>query len=93
MTATREDLVRIARDVVTGTNRPTYCECPATFDPHEWVLEAMQRAYAAGRASMQPVEPRCARCGRTECLRRALPCIDYDAENARVEAASGWSEP
>jgi hypothetical protein len=49
MPATREDLVKIAREVVTGPNRPSYCENPAAFDPHEWVLEAMQRAYLRGR--------------------------------------------
>jgi hypothetical protein len=50
---TREDLVRIVRDVVTGVHRPDYCKYPTTFDPHEWVLEAMQRAYSAGRADGQ----------------------------------------
>lgn len=34
MTATREDLVRIVRDVVTGTNRPTYCACPVASVDH-----------------------------------------------------------
>lgn len=48
MPATREDLVKIAREVVGGVHRPTYCENPAAFDPHEWVLEAMQRAYFMG---------------------------------------------
>ncbi len=48
MPATREELVKIAREVVTGTNRPTYCKNPAAFDPHEWVLEAMQRVYELG---------------------------------------------
>lgn len=45
---TREDLVRIARNVVTGPNRPNYCANPAAFDPDEWVLEAMERAYRVG---------------------------------------------
>lgn len=75
MAATREDLVRIVRDVVTGANRPNYCENPAAFDPHEWVLEAMQRAYERGLADKPAApEPTCMRCGRAECLRRALPC-------------------
>jgi len=47
---TREDLVKIARVVVTGPNRPSYCANPAAFDPHEWVLEAMQRAYERGHS-------------------------------------------
>lgn len=48
MPVTREDLVRFARQAVAGPNRPTYCDNPATFDPHEWVLEALQLAYARG---------------------------------------------
>jgi selenocysteine lyase/cysteine desulfurase len=45
MSATREDLVTLAREATAGVHRPSYCENPASFDPHEWVLEAMQRAY------------------------------------------------
>ncbi len=77
MPATREELVTIAREVVTGTNRPSYCANPAAFDPHEWVLEAMQRAYWRGRRDEQeatPPAPKCVRCGRVDCLRGALPC-------------------
>lgn len=48
MPATREDLVRLAREAAGGIHRPSYCENPASFDPHEWVLEAMQRAYTNG---------------------------------------------
>lgn len=48
MAITREDLVKLARNVVTGPHRPTYCANPAAFDPHEWVLEAMERAYNVG---------------------------------------------
>lgn len=47
---TREDLVRLARNAVSGTNRPAYCDNPASFDPHEWVLDAMKAAYHFGRA-------------------------------------------
>ncbi len=50
---TREQLVKIAREAVGGINRPSYCQNPAAFDPHEWVLEAMQRAYDRGRADGQ----------------------------------------
>ncbi len=45
---TREDLVKLAREAVAGAYRPSYCKNPAAFDPHEWVLEAMQRAYQRG---------------------------------------------
>lgn len=45
----REDLIRLAREAVGGVHRPSYCDNPASFDPHEWVLEAMQRAYNRGR--------------------------------------------
>lgn len=46
MAATREDLVRIARDVVARTmDKHEYHGNPVTFDPHEWVLEAMRAAY------------------------------------------------
>jgi hypothetical protein len=51
---TREDLVKLAREAVAGVHRPSYCENPASFDPHEWVLEAMERAYRRGRADGQP---------------------------------------
>lgn len=46
----REQLVRIARDAAAGINRPSYCKNPSTFDPHEWVLDAMLAAYKAGAA-------------------------------------------
>lgn len=97
MAATREELVRIAREAVENASRsltrlpsiPDACD----FSPPEWVIEAMQCAYERGFAEgKRPQEPRCARCGRVDCLKRALPCFDLDAENARVEAASGWSE-
>jgi hypothetical protein len=41
-------LVKIAREAVAGVHRPDYCRNPATFDPHEWVLEALDRAYKRG---------------------------------------------
>ena len=62
---TREDLVKLAREIVGGIHRPED-ECstegidrcghlcplavtnPAAFDPPEWVLEAMKRAYERG---------------------------------------------
>lgn len=44
----REDLVKLARSAVAGVARPDYCDDPATFEPHEWVLEAMESAYARG---------------------------------------------
>ncbi|HKP06401.1 MAG TPA: hypothetical protein VJU58_04035 [Microbacterium sp.] len=56
MSASREELVKIAREVVTGVNRPSYCENPAAFDPHEWVLEAMQIAFARGVATGRRLE-------------------------------------
>lgn len=49
MALQREDLVKLAREAVGGPHRPSYCENPASFDPHEWVLEAMERAYRRGR--------------------------------------------
>jgi hypothetical protein len=51
---TREELVKLAREVVAGIHRPDYCENPASFDPHEWVLEAMQRAYERGQRYTVP---------------------------------------
>jgi len=48
MPATREDLVKLAREAAGGLHRPTYCANPAAFDPHEWVLDAMERAYKRG---------------------------------------------
>lgn len=50
MAIQREDLVKLAREAAAGTHRPSYCENPASFDPHEWVLEAMERAYRRGLA-------------------------------------------
>jgi hypothetical protein len=44
----RDELVRLARLAAAGAHRPSYCDDPASFDPHEWVLEAMQRAYEEG---------------------------------------------
>lgn len=45
----REDLIKLAREAARGPHRPSYCTNSATFEPHEWVLEAMQRAYNRGR--------------------------------------------
>lgn len=45
-----EEVVRLARQAVAGIHRPSYCDNPASFDPHEWVLEAMQLAYRRGIA-------------------------------------------
>jgi len=45
----REDLVKLAREVVERTTDVhEYHGIPASFDPHEWVLEAMQAAYLRG---------------------------------------------
>jgi hypothetical protein len=66
--ATREDLVKIAREVVTGPNRPIYCENPAAFDPHEWVLEAMHRAYLRGQCD-----------GAEQALRATVPQLYPEA--------------
>lgn len=54
---TREDLIKIARLVVEGINRPYYCKTPASFDPHEWVLDAMKAAYRAGQQSLHDTLP------------------------------------
>lgn len=48
---TRDELISLARDVVAGSARPSYCTDPATFEPHEWVLEAMAVAYQRGRGA------------------------------------------
>lgn len=45
---TREDMVRLARAAAGGIHRPVDCECPASYDPPEWVLEAMQLAFRVG---------------------------------------------
>lgn len=41
---TREDLVRIVRDTISTSE----CDNPITFDPPEWVLRAVRRAYELG---------------------------------------------
>ena len=71
MPATREDLVKLAREAAGGLNRPSptcegtftepwgetktvMIECshsvrnPASYDPPEWVLDAMERAFRRG---------------------------------------------
>ena len=49
MPATREDLIKLAREVVERTTDVhEYHGIPAKFDPHEWVLEAMRAAYELG---------------------------------------------
>lgn len=56
----REDLIKLARTAVAGSHRtlddgstetrlPAHRD-PASFEPPEWVLEAMQRAYEEGLA-------------------------------------------
>lgn len=44
MTPPREDLVRIVRDTISTSE----CDNPITFDPPEWAIRAMQRAYERG---------------------------------------------
>jgi len=46
MPATREDAVRIIRDSLATADVEGN---PATFDPPEWALRAVQRAYESGR--------------------------------------------
>lgn len=48
---TREDLIRIARTAVAGYNRPDDLDNPVTFDPPEWVIDALAAAWKAGAAS------------------------------------------
>lgn len=58
MAATREDLVRIARDVVARTmDKHEYHGNPVTFDPHDWVLEAMRAAYERGQRDLRDTLP------------------------------------
>ncbi len=55
---TREQLVKIARDAVSGRSRVLEdgsvqhklpaVECPDKFEPNEWVIEAMRIAYQRG---------------------------------------------
>jgi hypothetical protein len=47
---TREQMVKVAREAAAGIHRPSYCKNPSTFDPHEWVLEAIAASYRLGRA-------------------------------------------
>lgn len=48
---TREDLVKMARATVERTTDVhEYHGIPASFDPHDWVLEAMEAAYRRGRS-------------------------------------------
>lgn len=49
----REDLIKLAREAAGGPSKPSYCDDPATFEPHEWVLDAMRLAYAQGRREEQ----------------------------------------
>lgn len=72
MAAQREDLVRIARTAVAGIHRPADLENPVTYDPDEWVLEALAAAWKAGAAEARTEEaikvavedskPRCRDC-------------------------------
>jgi len=46
---TREDAIRLAREVVERTTDVhEYHGIPARFDPHEWVIEAIQLAHHRG---------------------------------------------
>lgn len=46
---TREDSIKLVRAVVEKTTDVhDYHGIPAKFDPHEWVIEAVQRAYTRG---------------------------------------------
>jgi hypothetical protein len=52
MMLTREQMVKVAREAAAGIHRPSYCENPSTFDPHEWVLEAIAEAYRLGQCDL-----------------------------------------
>ncbi len=45
---TREELIKIARRAVEGVHRPADCENPVSYDPPEWVVEALSNAYRRG---------------------------------------------
>lgn len=51
---TREDLIRIARAAVAGVNRPDDLDNPMTFDPPEWVIDALSSAWKAGAVERKP---------------------------------------
>lgn len=53
---TREELVRIIRDSVSTSDIEGN---PATFDPPEWALRAVKRAYERGQAQARVVCPEC----------------------------------
>lgn len=45
----REELIKLAREIVDRTTDVhEYHGIPASFEPHDWVLEAMQAAYLRG---------------------------------------------
>jgi len=50
MLATREDAVRIIRDSLATADVEGN---PATFDPPEWAIRAVQRAYHRGECAEQ----------------------------------------
>lgn len=47
MTATREDLVRIARDALVAHPHDHDAD-PVRYEPPDWLLDALKRAYERG---------------------------------------------
>lgn len=86
MTVSPEDLVRIVQDTINTSE----CDNPITFEPPDWVIRAMRRAYDRGlKDGKRTEEPKCSRCGRAECLRRALPCDASEADAYKRGLADG----
>lgn len=47
---TRSEAIAIARRAAGGKHQPSYCTTPASSEPHEWVLDAIEVAYERGRS-------------------------------------------
>jgi hypothetical protein len=51
---TRDRAVQVCRDSLTA-HRGTHDANATTYDPPDWVVDAMRRAYESGRADMQAI--------------------------------------
>jgi hypothetical protein len=45
---TRAQAIKLAQEAAAGDHRPSYNPEPATFEPHEWVVDAVLAAYRRG---------------------------------------------
>lgn len=58
MSMERGEVTRLAREALAKANPESHCADPKRYEPPEWLVEAMQAAFASGVATGRRLERR-----------------------------------